>query len=314
MARLENLPEVEAIAKLFEDIGSEPLEETHISLNANLSRLDARFANGDTKRLAWQKAFFNWAAPFLESSDVIRRGREKPLGYAGDYLMIDMIYTQYSASMGIGSRLDELFHLFDAPKAVRNRKQYFVDTVTKRTAAQSAPQRILNVGAGPGREVHDLFLVLDTETEFPIIHCVDIDKDAITYAAELVSQANSSGNVSFEARNALRLNPAFEYDLVWSAGLFDYLTDKAAVRLIKRLWNALKPEGQLIIGNFHSSNSSRNFMEWCGGWFLIHRSDEEMRKLFLWAGIPPGSIRIDHEATGAVVFGIAQKNLIPEPR
>ena len=61
----------------------------------------------------------------LDRSVLFRRARYKPCGYAGDYLMLDWIYTQRVASVGAGIPWDNFFHHIAIAGGVRNRKGFF---------------------------------------------------------------------------------------------------------------------------------------------------------------------------------------------
>jgi extracellular factor (EF) 3-hydroxypalmitic acid methyl ester biosynthesis protein len=41
-----------------------------------------------------------------------------------------------------------------------------------------------------------------------------------------------------------------QFDLIYAAGLYDYLDAKTASRLTKRLFELLKPGGRILVGNF----------------------------------------------------------------
>jgi len=73
------------------------------------------------------------------------------------------------------------------------------------------------------------------------------------------------------------------YDFVYSAGLFDYIKTfpsekKGTIALTKQLFDLLKPQGQLLIGNFSDENplGVKWIMEFICDWFLIHRSRQEV--------------------------------------
>jgi hypothetical protein len=68
------------------------------------------------------------SAQYMEESihgHVLRQ----PFGYAGDFLIIDKIYTQ-QCSDNFG-KWDQYFHRHAAPKAVRNRKDYFKQNMAR---------------------------------------------------------------------------------------------------------------------------------------------------------------------------------------
>jgi len=80
------------------------------------------------------------------------------------------------------------------------------------------------------------------------------------------------------------------FDLIYSAGLYDYLHDKGARRLTKNLFDLLNPGGTLIIGNFSPNNPPdvRFAMEYLYDWMLIYRDESEMYRLA--DGIPESDI------------------------
>lgn len=68
------------------------------------------------------------------------------------------------------------------------------------------------------------------------------------------------------------------FDLIYSAGLYDYLRDGGAKKLTKNLFGLLNPAGTLIIGNFSPANPPdlRFPMEYLYDWVLIYRDESEM--------------------------------------
>jgi cyclopropane fatty-acyl-phospholipid synthase-like methyltransferase len=66
------------------------------------------------------------------------------------------------------------------------------------------------------------------------------------------------------------------FDFVYSAGLYDYLDQRLATRLTAKLFDYLRPEGRLLLANFHTNNHGTGFMEAFMDWWLIYRTDEQM--------------------------------------
>lgn len=245
-------------------------------------------------------------APELTQSLIQRQCIEKPLGYAGDFQVIDWIYDYRSDSPGRGRLWDELFQAQAAPQAVRSRKDFFVGLYTSICQQTPASRSVLDIACGSCREVTDAVDQAGILAEGTRFHCVDIEPKAIACAQD---RARDLKGVSFqwETANVLRIRPSCQYDLVWSAGLFDYLNDRLATLLLKRMWSWTKAGGTCAIGNYHPSNPSRNYMEWCGDWYLIHRTDDDMRRLCRDAGIPPEQVTITHESLGVCVFALLTK-------
>lgn len=227
-------------------------------------------------------------------------GLDKPFGYSGDFLIIDKIYLRHRTPHEPLAAWDDYFHSHAAPEAVRNRKEYFkrllrsLEFEKKRTA----PARVLNVGSGPGRSVHEFLGGVEPgDVSFT---CVDMDRRALGYSRRLLRPW--AGRIDFVEANALRYRTETRFDLVWSAGLFDYLNDKAFVRLLGRMWTWTKPGGLLVVGNFSKANPSRAYMELLGDWHLIHRTSEDLVRVAMSAGIPQKSIRVESEELGVNLF------------
>jgi hypothetical protein len=64
------------------------------------------------------------------------------------------------------------------------------------------------------------------------------------------------------------------FDLVYSAGLYDYLPKAVAEALTTRLFTMLNPGGRLLIGNFGAGLDETAFMEAVMDWPLIWRTPE----------------------------------------
>jgi extracellular factor (EF) 3-hydroxypalmitic acid methyl ester biosynthesis protein len=205
---------------------------------------------------------------------------QKPHGYAGDFEIIDKIYTQFKSDDESFRRWDEFFHAQEAPCAVRNRKTFFLNILNRATQNKDSI-RVLNVGSGPGRDIYEYF----NNNPKSKIHfdCIDHDKKAIAYASDLCNQYLD--RITFINSNIFKFKTSQKYDLIWSAGIFDYLNDKLFVSLLKKLYSFLGDGGVLYIGNFSNHNPTRKYMEIFGNWHLIHRSKEQLQYLSSLAGI-----------------------------
>lgn len=227
------------------------------------------------------------------------RALGKKYGYSGDFEIIEAIYTMQTAQEPHLRRWDLYFHSQAAPNAVRNRKAYFHQLLNSHTVGRSkAPLNVLNVASGPARDVREW--VLDNPERDVFFDCVDADPHAIERAKRLC--APFARKVEFYHRNVLRFLPAKGYELVWSAGLFDYLTDRTFVYLLKALMAVAKRGGEVVVGNFSDQNPSRDYMELLGDWVLQHRTRDHLRELALEAGAAADSIEVNWEPEGVNLF------------
>jgi SAM-dependent methyltransferase len=221
----------------------------------------------------------------------------KPYGYAGDFELIDRIYCQRNSTDKNLYKWDKFFHTLEGAQAVRNRTKYFKDLVSE-TANKHGNARVLNLGSGPCRDLNEY---LETSSDQSVrFECLDMDKTAIEYG-EVVCD-NFSDHIEFINKNALTFNPNYKYELIWSAGLFDYFNDKIFVRLVRRIYALVKNGGELVIGNFSTYNPSRVFMEVYGQWFLHHRNEETLIELAIKAGVPRELIKVSKEEIGVNLF------------
>ena len=223
---------------------------------------------------------------------------ETPHGYHGDFEFIDGVHCSRISPDAALARWDGYLHAQAAPKAVRNRKQYFHDLLRSRCERNGHPISVLNVASGPARDVREW---LDANgAEAAHFDCVDLDANAIRFAEALCTDYAVA--VRFFHGNALLFKPPRRYRLVWSAGLFDYLEDRLFVRLLRRLLRFTDAGGEVVVGNFGNSNPTRNYMELLGGWRLIHRGRDQLQALAAEAGAARENISIGAEPEGVNLF------------
>ena len=244
-----------------------------------------------------QLEIYNMLKPILDVDSILGHMFHKPYGYAGDFELIDRIYCQRNSTDKHLYKWDKLFHTVEGAEAVRNRKKYFKDLVNK-ISDKHESVRVLNLGSGPCRDLNEY---LETYPKQQIkFECLDMDKTAIEYGKVVCD--NFSDQIKFINKNALNFNPGYQYELIWSAGLFDYFNDKIFVRLLRRIYALVKSGGELVIGNFSTYNPSRVFMEVYGQWFLHHRNKETLIELAMKADIPRELIEVSQEDVGVNLF------------
>lgn len=222
----------------------------------------------------------------------------KPHGYAGDFEIIDYIYQQKINADKRFQKWDKYLHSQQATIAVRNRKNYFIKLVKEKCAGMDRPLRILNIASGPCRDVLELLEQIGIEKVK--IHCVEVDPNAIDYAKKLLGPFSNS--VEFTLANIFKFNTNEKFDLIWSAGLFDYFDDDAFINLLSRISSWCAQSGEIVIGNFSVSNPSRSYMEKAVDWHLIHRTDQGLKGLALRAGFKNEQVEVRSEVLGVNLF------------
>ncbi|MEQ8762307.1 MAG: class I SAM-dependent methyltransferase [Planctomycetota bacterium] len=221
----------------------------------------------------------------------------KPFGYAGDFQIIDKIYTLHEGRSTRAKRWDRFFHAQAATQAVRNRKELFKRLL--RDKASAGAVRVLDVASGPARDLEEFFSELPELAKNVEVQCVDMDAGAIAHAKSLLGTWNR--RVSFTQANIFKYRSPEKYDLVWSAGLFDYFDDRTFMAVLRKCAKNVAPGGELVVGNFHPRNPTRPLMI-LQDWILYHRTEEDLVRLAQEALGGETACMVESEEEGVNLF------------
>jgi len=239
----------------------------------------------------------SWGKDFMNHT-IQGFGLRKPYGYAGDFMIIDKIYRKELSSIPKFKIWDEYFHQQAAPIAVRNRKDYFISQLQK--IGTEKPVSLLNVASGPCRDLLELYSTIDNPSHLQTT-CVEMDPNAVEYAESVIGKFNQ--HVNIVNRNIFKYTPDHTFDVIWSAGLFDYFDDRAFKIILSKFKKWIKPNGEIIIGNFNQDhNPSRSYMEIFGEWILIHRTEKQLIQLAVEAGFNRDQVSVGRESQNVNLF------------
>jgi len=234
----------------------------------------------------------------LNENTLIGHGYVKPFGYPGDFSIIHNIYKLHVNPDVRYSNWDRFFQDQAGAHAVRNRKDYFLRRCTEVEKQVGEVKRILILGSGPATDVNEYLKINpDSKIKFDLI---DFDQNAIDFARKQNIEFLSS--IEYFKINVLRFKPFQWYDLIWSAGLFDYFKDKHFVYMIGKYYKYLASGGEFIIGNFSHSNPTRRLMEVLSDWYLVHRSKYDLVRMALEAEASEEQVEVDMEELGVNLF------------
>lgn len=255
--------------------------------------------------------------PLLMQAPWMHRARTKPLGYPGDYEIMNGLYGNHFTGASLFAKAVNLsFVTTPAAEAVRTRKDLIKQQLNELLDKHGAtkPTRILTIAAGPAQEVYELLLERKTIDSPLEIVLFDQDKRALTYSygrLKRVVAQRWQGRVKIvhlhdSIKRLLRGGASVfsghgAFDAVIACGLFDYLQFLTAVSLSRSLYNLVAPGGTLYVGNMVPSNPSRWFMELHLDWELVYREHGEMIE-FARQAAPDARIRILEEPTGVNPF------------
>ena len=234
----------------------------------------------------------------LNERTLIGHGFVKPFGYPGDFTIIHNIYRRYANPDPRYCNWDRFFQAQAGAHAVRNRKDYFLRCCKDIEKRANGKGKVLVLGSGPATDVCE-YLTNNPETGISFT-LIDFDQNAIDFAKSQNEKYN--GSVEYFKINVLRYKPFRMYDLIWSAGLFDYFKDKHFKYVINKYYKFLNEGGEFIIGNFAPSNPTKRLMEVLSDWHLNHRSRFELMKLAIDSNIREELISVDSEELGVNLF------------
>ena len=151
---------------------------------------------------------------------------------------------------------------------------------------------VFNLGCGPAREVQR-FLSNHEIADQAELTLVDFNKPTIEYTRATLErirrQHSRTTPIHFHnysvqkvlkmASNTGNQFPENHFDLVYCAGLFDYLTNRVCQNLVGYLYKILAPGGSCILTNVHPANPIKIWMSFILEWYLVYRDETEFKKL-----------------------------------
>lgn len=207
-----------------------------------------------------------------------RRSFEKPRGYPGDAVLIDHLYGLRGAEGA--SDLGRAVHAWAMGRApvrgVRHRREWLAHVIDTEAQRCGGRARVLSVACGHLREAA-LSAALRRGWVEELV-ALDGDADSLQEAVA-VDPARVTPVQMSVARLPGRAKRLGGFDLIYSAGLYDYLDERLARALTTALFGILRPGGRLVIGNFLLGVPDCAYMETFMGWRLIYRDRRELESL-----------------------------------
>lgn len=256
--------------------------------------------------------------PLILCSPFVHRVYSKPLGYAGDYEMVNMILRDSVEGSSLFAKMVNNYFVAAAPaEAHRNRIVYLTEMLSKVTLKRSKEgltTKIFNLGCGPAKEVQK-FLTYDDLSDLAEFSLLDFNDETLELTGRILS------DIKMKHRRSTRLNMIKRsvhqilkegakigdtdagglYDIVYCAGLFDYLSDRICKRLMEIFYDMLAPGGLLVATNVDASNPDRLKMEYLLDWHLIYRTGEQLKNLAPKESLP-NNCHVVSDITGVNAF------------
>ena len=263
------------------------------SLNALFAKLEPIAGKIDESRQPAHHAYIKrHLHPLVLCSPFAYRTFHKPLGYAGDYEMVNMLLRDPQEGGSVFAKLLNAWFISQPPaQAHRNRIQFLKDrlmSVTLDCRAQGRTARVFNLGCGPAGEVQE-FLESPAADHAKFV-LLDFNDETLQYTNGIVNERlqkfGRKTQIQFIKKSVIQIlkgasrstqgSQENSYDLVYCAGLFDYLPDRICKELMNLLYDMVAPGGLLLSTNVDACNPIRNMLDYLLEWHLIYRNGQQM--------------------------------------
>ena len=225
---------------------------------------------------------------------------------------MDLVYGHPSVEPLIAETSDLGRSIFsytsNAPTSAgsRERRELLAKHVDEIASTRGSDAEILSIAAGHLREAEKSVALAEKRLK----RWVAVDQDPISigtihrdYGKNGIEAIN--GSVKGILGDRYKLG---EFDLVYAAGLYDYLSQKVAVSLTRRCMQMLKPGGTFLFANYHVDTPDEGYMEAFMQWSLILRSEADM-----WAIIDQSvdrntvDAKVEYGKNGTVMYATIRK-------
>ncbi len=300
----------ESVIDTFGPAMNEAIVESNLSLQKHFEKLT------DAERPLGFEFFREQLKALIYESVFAERSYTKPRGYAGDFEMMSIIYRDDATGKTIFSRcMEKAMQLHPEPGAVRNRVSYLKTKILN--VVETIPTRLnlLAVACGPAVEIREAVKEINPkDLERIDFYLLDQDVAALREAEKGIRVECMKLGVKEPRIHLLNINlktvikegldVPVSFDLIYSAGLFDYFTDPIARRVAEVLWGKVNDDGKLVIGNFNSTTPNKFGMLSLFDWHLILRTEEQMKELYKFSNT---RVSTEFEPNGINIFSIIDK-------
>ena len=276
-AALANLPE--RLDRLLDGLNSRRPQEVAYGLRNELQQI-----RSSVPAAQWWDSI----VPEVRAHPITRAMRQcpisdhaarRPRGYPGDAALLDLIYRHPSADPHVA--LDPVARglyaatsTSDVSRSVRERRVLLAEAIDA-TAVRVHNPSILALACGHLREA-EMSVALAAGSVGCLVAADQDPRSLAEVASTCAARYPAIRPRQLSVRDIVKGHrlPEAPFDLVYAAGLYDYLPTAVAQRLTANLFAMLAPGGELIIGNYGDGLNDTAYMEVIMDWPLLWRSPE----------------------------------------
>lgn len=292
--RLANVRSEGAVEAAFADFLADPA----------VGEFQSLAGNGQRRSVALRRAFRAQLAPLYENARLWNHCLTKPCGYAGDYIALEHFYDQraHDETTGPWTFVDLWATKTTLARAFKARKDLLRSWLEEEVWGRDR-FRICALGSGSARELREIPLDRLAGVSATL---VDSDRKALWFARQhLEGRARSLGLVDDDVAREAGVPGALggaRFDVVYAAGMFDYMTDDTAVEVGRKFTQLLGEDGYFIF----SLTDARRFDAWFYDLFLdwkwVRRTVEDGPALAAKMGLRVDrALRVEGGAQGVFV-------------
>jgi len=263
----------------------------------------------------------NLLVPLYHPGSLYRQAIAKPRGYAGDYVIM-LIYNQREPN---GETLYERFldvagKKHTLSRTVVARQKTAADEI--RVSLKAGASKFVSLASGPALEIGMVLREAEPPDRDITFVLIDQDEEALAYSyetlhRELLASSWDSSRTKIEClhlsvKQLLKPSNSEEEqigrhaldgtDMVYSMGLFDYLPDLVAHRVLSVLSRHVVPGGKVFVGNLEFEPNTSWLMDFVLGWHLVWRTESSMLRLTDGLRPTPDSVQVERDPTGRCLF------------
>jgi extracellular factor (EF) 3-hydroxypalmitic acid methyl ester biosynthesis protein len=221
--------------------------------------------------------------------EINMRIREKPLGYSGDFIIMNYIYDYHKGSYLGNTTYEKIINHYtcNVPVSCSNimRKEFVKEQILETLRNVKNP-KILSVGCGPARELVEILRENGDKYSFSFV-CLDFEKKALEYVRNELEHIKFDRNrckidfIHADIRDLIRNKEVKSNisgcDLLYISGVFDYLSDRICSKIINDLLRLVNNNGSLVTCNISLGNDGhRAYYELLGEWEMNHRNESQV--------------------------------------
>lgn len=252
-----------------------------------------------------QDYYINTMWDYLYYPKINKHIYDKPFGYPGDFMLMNYLLDYQDNFIG-DSSYERLINYYSVklPFCLSNvTRRIYIKTIIQYLLDKNPSPSITSVACGSIRELLDL---RTGHAKIKEINCIDFEPKVFEYIKnELTTRPfPSDTKINFIQQDLVAMVktnkiPPFikSQDFIYFSGIFDYLPDRIAKRVVNGFFPLLKDGGIMLICSCSKQYKQlHSYYEVLGKWKMIYRNEADLDNII--SEISPKKYRFDHPVNG----------------